>query len=73
MGLRFPTAVTIRESVGAAVGALRDELMYFCECVRNGRQPEVITPREARNAVRVVRALVESGICERDIEINDWD
>ena len=58
---------------GAAVGALRDELMYFCECVREHRQPEIITPREAKNAVRVCMALVESGNSQRDIEISDWD
>lgn len=58
---------------GAAVGALRDELMYFCECVRNHRQPGIITPREAKNAVRVALALVESGNRQQDIEINDWD
>ncbi|MGA2072698.1 MAG: Gfo/Idh/MocA family oxidoreductase [Terriglobia bacterium] len=58
---------------GAAVGALRDELMYFCECVRNHRRPEVITPREAKNAVRLSMALVESGNLQRDIDINDWD
>jgi UDP-N-acetylglucosamine 3-dehydrogenase len=58
---------------GAAVGALRDELMYFCDCVRQHRQPEIITPREAKNAVRVCRALVESGNSERDIELKDWD
>jgi len=56
---------------GAAIGALRDELMYFCECVRNHRQPEIITPREAKNAVRVALALVESGNRQCDIEIND--
>jgi len=57
---------------GAAAGALRDELMCFCECVRNHRQPEVITPREAKNAVRVALALVESGNQQQDIKIDDW-
>lgn len=58
---------------GTAVGALRDELMYFCECVRNHRQPEIITAREAKNAVRVALALIESGNRQHDVEINDWD
>ncbi|MGH9401584.1 MAG: Gfo/Idh/MocA family protein [Terriglobia bacterium] len=58
---------------GAAFGALRDELMYFCDCVRQYRQPEIITPREAKNAVRVALALVESGTRNCDVEINEWD
>lgn len=58
---------------GTAVGALRDELMYFCDCVREGRRPEIITAREAKNAVRVCRALVESANDQRDVVIDDWD
>jgi len=58
---------------GAARGALRDELAYFCECVREGRKPRQITAREAKNAVRVALALIESAARQRDIEIDSWD
>lgn len=58
---------------GAARGALRDELAYFCDCVRENRLPSVITPREAANAVRVALALIESGYRDEQIEITDWD
>lgn len=58
---------------GAALGALRDELMYFCECVRNQRQPEIITLPEAKNAVRVALALIDSANREQDVEISGWD
>ncbi|MPY90233.1 MAG: hypothetical protein GEU99_20200 [Luteitalea sp.] len=57
---------------GAAFGALRDELSYFCDCVRLRRKPEVIRPVEARNAVRVALALTESAAAGRDVEIQDW-
>jgi predicted dehydrogenase len=52
---------------------LRDELAYFCECVRAGRQPEIITANEAMRAVRVVLALIESAGIGRDVEIAAWD
>jgi predicted dehydrogenase len=52
---------------------LRDELMYFCDCVRAGRQPETITPVEAMRAVQVSLALVESARLGRDVEIPEWD
>lgn len=58
---------------GAAKGALRDELAYFCDCVLDNRAPEVITAIEAKRAVRVAMALVESAAAKRDIEIKDWD
>ena len=57
---------------GAAYGALRDELAYFCDCVRHNRQPGVITAREATNAVRVALALAQSASESRDIEIKEW-
>ncbi len=57
----------------AARGALRDELAYFCDCVLDGREPRVITALEAKRAVRVAMALVESAEAERDVEIAEWD
>jgi UDP-N-acetylglucosamine 3-dehydrogenase len=57
---------------GAARGALRDELAYFCECVQTNCPPTVITAVEARRAVRVILALIESAEAARDVEISDW-
>jgi predicted dehydrogenase len=57
---------------GAAYGALRDELAYFCDCVRHNRQPEIITAREATNSVRVALALAQSSAEGRDIEVKEW-
>jgi UDP-N-acetylglucosamine 3-dehydrogenase len=58
---------------GQARGALRDELAYFCECILDGHPPSMITAVEAKRAVRVAFALVESAMAERDIELKDWD
>ena len=58
---------------GAALGALRDELMYFCDCVREHRKPEIVTARQAKNAVRVVLALIESACRDADVRIEGWD
>ncbi len=56
---------------GAARGALREELAYFCECVRHNRMPEVITAPEAKQAVRIALALIESGYSDKEIELCD--
>lgn len=55
---------------GVAGGALREELLYFCECVRNNRPPERITAQEAAYAVEVTRALVESAASGKDISLH---
>lgn len=58
---------------GAARGALRDELAYFCECVAADRAPEVVTAVDAKRAVRVILALIESAETGRDVAIPKWD
>jgi predicted dehydrogenase len=45
---------------GETVGALRTEMEYFAGCVAQGSPPTVVTPTEARAAVAVVAAAVES-------------
>jgi predicted dehydrogenase len=72
-GFEVPDAGYDPRVRGAALGALRDELMYFAACVRERRKPEIITPREAKNAVRVTLALVESANRDVEIEITGWD
>jgi predicted dehydrogenase len=57
----------------SARGALRDELAYFCDCVQEHRDPEVITPIEAKRALRVALALLDSATAERDVDITEWD
>ncbi len=42
-------------------GTLREEIKYFIDCVQKGRKPEIITPTESREALRVALA------CERSM------
>jgi predicted dehydrogenase len=58
---------------GSARGALRDELAYFCQCILDGREPSVITGTEAKRAVRVVLALIQSAEAQKDVELAEWD
>jgi UDP-N-acetylglucosamine 3-dehydrogenase len=41
-------------------GALRDELVYFANCIMNGEKPSVITPIESMEAVRACLAAEKS-------------
>ncbi len=58
---------------GVGTGALHRELTYFTECVLTGRAPVLTTPLDAKRAVRVGLALIESANSERDVEIKEWD
>ena len=46
-------------NIGSAGGYLLEQL-YFFDCIRTGRSPEMVTPESARETVRVVRAEIES-------------
>jgi UDP-N-acetylglucosamine 3-dehydrogenase len=41
-------------------GALREEFLYFADCIRKGKKAEVITPEEAAAAVKACLAAEES-------------
>ena len=45
---------------GRVTGALEGELAYFADCIANDRQPEQNTLQDARRALRVGLAIVES-------------
>ena len=36
------------------------EIAYFLDCVKNNRQPEIVTMRDAAEAVRLIEAEVQS-------------
>ncbi len=42
------------------LGALRTELGYFIDCIKNDETPDVITPEESRTAVEVMCLAEES-------------
>lgn len=41
-------------------GALKEELEYFTECIEKGIKPDIITPEESGNAVRIIEAAEKS-------------
>jgi predicted dehydrogenase len=41
-------------------GAYYTEIEYFANCVREGKQPEVTTAKDARESVRLLLAEIES-------------
>ena len=51
---------------GRSLGPLREELQYFVECVRSSREPTVISPEDAREAVRLA-LLAQKSAEERRI------
>jgi predicted dehydrogenase len=53
----------------SARGALREELAYFCDCVLDDRQPQVIRAEEAMAAVEVALALVASARSDKEVEM----
>lgn len=57
------------EMHGQIVGALREEMAYFADCVRTGRQPTVVTPAEARAAVAALAAAEDSASTGRVVAI----
>ena len=51
--------------MGRGVGALREELSYFIDCVIGKRQPERVTAEDGLRAVEVAQAIVEAAEVER--------
>ncbi|MGE3806905.1 MAG: Gfo/Idh/MocA family protein [Gemmataceae bacterium] len=59
-GVDCPDTLYWPEMHGEVVGALRNEMSYFIDCVGRGKQPEVVRPEEAMRAVRAVNAAIQS-------------
>lgn len=61
-GWRSPDSTYWPMLHGVRGGALREELQYFANCIVEGRQPTVVTPPEAMEAVRACLAAEESAV-----------
>jgi len=59
-GMHNPDTVYWPNLHGQRSGALKAELSYFIECVRAGKQPEIITPAESKAAVVAMHAAEQS-------------
>lgn len=61
-GLKMQDTDYWPEQHGSLVGVLQNEIAYFADCIRNDRDPDVITPEEAARAVRVMEAAERSAV-----------
>lgn len=59
-GVHKPDTAYWPELHGASVGALRNEISYFVDCIARGEPPAVVTPNAAREAVAVICAAEQS-------------
>jgi len=72
-GFELPDVSYDPRVMNSARGALRDELAYFCDCVLGNRPFEINTGIEAKRAVRVALALIESARAGKDVELAALD
>ena len=68
-GLKMQDTDYWPEQHGSLVGVLQNEIAYFAECIRNNREPDVITPEEAARAVSVMEASERSAAGTQPV---DW-
>jgi len=66
-GLKMQDTIYWPEQHGSLVGVLRNEIGYFADCIGRDRDPEVITPKEAALAVRVMEAAERSGAAAQPV------
>jgi len=59
-GWRTPDTTLIPVVRNSLMGTLKEEISYFVRCVANGENPSVITPEEAREALRVALSCEQS-------------
>lgn len=61
------------EQHGQLVGALREELAYFADCIRQGRKPQVVTPAAAAQAVLAMEAAERSAELGQAVAVSHLD
>jgi predicted dehydrogenase len=54
---------------GQVRGAMKEEIGYFVDCARCGKQPEIIRAADALAALRVALALVRSSEEGREVTL----
>ena len=69
-GLKYAETLYWPVVHGVRSGALRAELAYFAQCIGTGTEPNIITPEESREAVRVVEAADRSAETGRIITLD---
>ncbi len=67
--LRLPDTVYWPHVFGQRLGALRQELRYFADCIQTGVPPTRITARESRDVVRLMAAAEASSQSGKVVEL----
>jgi predicted dehydrogenase len=52
-----------------SLGGYYNEIKYFLNCVEAGRDPELVTPKDAREAVRISLAVRESARTGKTVKV----
>jgi UDP-N-acetylglucosamine 3-dehydrogenase len=68
-GWRYPETTYWPAIQGARVGALRDELTYFADCVLRGTPPTIVSPQDSLEAVRACLAAEQSAATGEPVTI----
>ncbi len=66
-GFEVPDVIAAPHIRGSIGGSLAAELTYFVSCVQTGERPQIVTPEEAKQGIRVALALIESAETEKDV------
>ncbi len=67
-----PPPTTARAEAQGNIGSLGgyyNEIKYFLDCVSSGTKPAVVTPEEAREAVKICLAVTRSAATGRPVEV----
>ena len=55
---------------GRIWGAIKEEVGYFVDCVRQGKPPTLLRPQEAFEALNVALALIQSSQEQHDVKLD---
>jgi UDP-N-acetylglucosamine 3-dehydrogenase len=68
-GWRVPDTTLIPMIRNSVVGTLKEEISYFIRCVTTGEYPQIISPEEAREAVRIALSCEQSLVEGRPVKL----
>jgi len=67
-----PPPTTARAEAQGNIGSLGgyfNEIKYFVDCIKTGATPDVVTPEDARDAVKICLAVTKSAATGRTVEV----
>lgn len=55
-----------------SAGGMYHEIRYFADCVKQGRMPEMITPEQSAETIRLMYAELESASTKKRVELKSY-